>query len=695
VLITPVNPDDIQKVKKNSEIAMQRDPEQEQTAKAPKYTIGETEDMRRTREALMQTKPVDVQPPPAYPVTFKQALTQSNYEVKDDKMEIKNILLFNNAKNSAPVLIGAVVVPSAKYNAASANDIKNLFEKYQQELEKAGIDDPIGFLVDLVSQDNAERVSVDALLSNLPQLKNEMGYTPEKLLIFFNQATYFSQNSLALVSADVLNKLAKNGLTDAETVARIFSNLATKETDQEKEQFISSVVKLNADLQSLAAEVQKDSMENREDYLFDKDKWLLAMIKNNSLDGLTFDRQFSCLKKIVDRDLETRFGFTDVGPTNYAEQMKNFPAAVKEAQLDYLLEQRGVKSLVDLLKPEDKAKLNQHLGIDIDSEYINGGEIEKYFFVNGMLGQNKELLNTMLAEYYSLGFLTDKNLDKIVELFLNVILAIPKEVLDSFNVYDGDYAELFSKTLQNLGYTGIEEYVFDNTAGVVLAGVAERIENLPPEAQILHDEYIKYAERIKALKTQLANNPDNEELKVKISNLETENQNRMAKMEEMLQKASSLAEGVAIVEAIGNMVRVGQKAGSLSETEAKEILARVNQTALDQLLANSLEFKNFLLTADFTQTSLPLNATDDKKLEYLKKLIEDTYSLSKWLAAKNAEEEQENRLLEKRKELASLNIPQPIRNLLSWVYGIDFENIDGAVARTIAEKVSRNENPLG
>ncbi|GBR74628.1 hypothetical protein NO1_1771 [Candidatus Termititenax aidoneus] len=558
------------------------------------------------------------------------------------------------------------------------------------------------------------------MLKNLPQLKGEMGYSPESMLVFFNQAVYFSKDSLSLLSADVLNKLATNGITNTETVARIFSSLAVKKSDEERQQFISSVVKLNTDLQGFAAEVKKDSVENiedmikhyeinlwlaepektqlleeikthREDYLFNKDKWLLAILKFNELDGLIFDRQLSCLEKIVDNDLETRFGFTDVGPVNYAEQMKNFSTSVKDDQLDYLLEQRGAKSVVDLLKPEDKAKLNQHLGVDIEADLIEEG-IEKYFFVDGMLRTIKDYAKAMIAEYDSLKFLTDKDLDKIAELFLKIVLAIPKETLNSFNVYTDNYAELFSKTLQSFGYTDIKTYVFDNTAGIVLADM-EKIE--APEAQTLRGDYIKTAERIAVLKAQLANDQNNEELRVEITRLENENKSRMAEMEEMLRTAKNPQEVVAYRKAIEDMLKAGRKAGSINETEANEIMARVNQIVINYFLANSSELKNSILTADFSQTKLSPNASDNEKLEYFKKLIEDTYSLSKLIAAKNAEIEKEEQLKKKREELASLNIPKSIRNLISQIYGIDFENIDGAVAKTIAEKVSRNENPLG
>jgi hypothetical protein len=143
-----------------------------------------------------------------------------------------------------------------------------------------------------------------------------------------------------------------------------------------------------------------------------------------------------------------------------------------------------------------------------------------------------------------------------------------------------------------------------------------------------------------------------------------------------------------IVQKVQDTVKKGLDAGLLTAAEAGSILAGI---FANLLYASGLaaEYVNFV-TLD-SQVQANAARYDENCLVYMKKLLADASYISQFIAEKNAAEERETKLEEKRKELASLNIPKGVRNLISQIYGIDFENIDGAVARAIAEKVSNNE----
>ncbi|MDR1453642.1 MAG: LysM peptidoglycan-binding domain-containing protein [Candidatus Margulisbacteria bacterium] len=135
----------------------------------------------------------------------------------------------------------------------------------------------------------------------------------------------------------------------------------------------------------------------------------------------------------------------------------------------------------------------------------------------------------------------------------------------------------------------------------------------------------------------------------------------------------------------------GVENGFITPEEAQKSLAQIFAAAL-QFFGLAAEYVKFVQTDPQVQANAA--RSDENCLVYLKRLLTDASYISQFIAEKNAKEEKEQKLAEKRQELASLNIPKSIRALIAQIYGIDFENIDGAVARTIAEKVSRNENPL-
>jgi hypothetical protein len=143
-----------------------------------------------------------------------------------------------------------------------------------------------------------------------------------------------------------------------------------------------------------------------------------------------------------------------------------------------------------------------------------------------------------------------------------------------------------------------------------------------------------------------------------------------------------------IVQKVQDTVKKGLDPGFLTAAEAGSILAGIFANLL-YASGQAAEYVNFV-TLD-SQVQANAARYDENCLVYMKRLLADASYISQFIAEKNAEEERETKLEEKRKELASLNIPKGVKALISQIYGIDFENIDGAVARAIAEKVSNNE----
>jgi hypothetical protein len=141
---------------------------------------------------------------------------------------------------------------------------------------------------------------------------------------------------------------------------------------------------------------------------------------------------------------------------------------------------------------------------------------------------------------------------------------------------------------------------------------------------------------------------------------------------------------------VQSIVRKGLEAGLITAAEAGTILAGIFANLL-YASGQAAEYVNFV-TLD-PQIQANAAKAGENCLVYMRKLLEDNSYIAQFIADKNAKEAEETKLLEKRKELASLNIPKSIRNLISQIYCIDFENIDEAVATTIAAKVSKNEKP--
>jgi hypothetical protein len=153
---------------------------------------------------------------------------------------------------------------------------------------------------------------------------------------------------------------------------------------------------------------------------------------------------------------------------------------------------------------------------------------------------------------------------------------------------------------------------------------------------------------------------------------------------------SSPEEREKAVQKVQDIVGKGLEAGLLTDAEAGDILAGIFANLL-YAAGQAAEYVNFV-TLD-SQVQVNAANYDENCLVYMRKLLEDNSYIAQFIADKNAKEAEETKLLEKRKELASLNIPKSIRNLISQIYGIDFENIDGAVATTLAAKISSGKTP--
>jgi hypothetical protein len=168
-----------------------------------------------------------------------------------------------------------------------------------------------------------------------------------------------------------------------------------------------------------------------------------------------------------------------------------------------------------------------------------------------------------------------------------------------------------------------------------------------------------------------------------------EYRNLMAELEE-ISKNISPKDRENAAQMTQGIINKGKEAGLLTAAEAGAILAGIFANLL-YAAGQAAEYVNFI-TLD-SQVQVNAAKYDENCLVYMRKLLEDNSYIAQFIAEKNAKTEQENKLLEKRKELASLNIPKSIRNLISQIYGIDFENIDGAVATTLAAKISSGKTP--